>query len=152
MASRGRKASTAELTTLNGEVCDSLYERLVLDDLTRRGVEYWFHPGPYEYHRPVRGGFCLDCDSNSVRKGALYTPDLYLPGPQILIELKGGSTTKESRGRLVDYCKTEGNVLYFMFRDNRPILSGSKTTHRKWAERLGCIVHIGMTVPESWLE
>ncbi len=147
---RRRKPTKAELTTVRGDVCDSTYEKKVIDDLIGRGVDYEFHPGPYEYSRPCRGGFCLDCDSNNVRKGALYTPDLRLVRQDIIVELKGGSMTAASRGRLRDFCKSCGFVLYFMFRDDRFIKKGSKTRHRRWAERIGCIVHIGMEIPDEW--
>lgn len=140
------------LRSENGDKCDSEFEVMIVDDLIARGVPYEFHPGPFQYSRKVRGGYCLDCDSNNVRKGATYTPDLYLPGPDIYIELKGGSMTQASRGRLVDFCKTGEVPIRFLFRDNRPIFAGSKTKHVPWAERQGCIAAVGTQVPEEWLK
>lgn len=134
-----------------GDRCDSDFEVIIVNDLLERGVPYEFHPGPFEYSRLVRSGFCLDCDSNNVRKGALYTPDLYLPGPELYIELKGGSTTQASRGRLRDFIKHGEVKLCFIFRDDRKI-RGTKARHRQWAERQGCTTHIGLEVPESWLK
>lgn len=149
---RRRRATTAELTTKDGDVCDSLYERIIIDNLIERGVPYEFHPGPYEYSRPVRAGFCSECDSNSVRKGAMYTPDLLLPSTGIIVELKGGSMTQEGRGRLKDFCRTCDFVLHFMFRyPDKPIKTGSKTRQRRWAERMNCVVGGGMSIPEEWV-
>jgi hypothetical protein len=147
-----RKRNNGPWITEAGDKCDSDYERLIIDNLITRGVEYEFHPGPYEYSRPVRGGFCLDCDSNNVAKGSLYTPDLRLLSSNVIIELKGGSMTGPSRGRLKDFCKYgEIDDLHFLFRDNRTIYTGSKTRHVRWAERMGCTTAVGMEVPESWL-
>jgi hypothetical protein len=151
VAKWGRKVYISE----GGDECDSQYEVDVVNDLIERGVEYEYHPGPYEYSRPARGGFCLDCDSNNVRKGALYEPDLRIIRTGVIIELKGGSITSSSRGRLRDFVRNgtlpNPNPLHFMFRDNR-IIKGlrNKRRHRDWADSLGCPVHIGMTVPKEW--
>ncbi len=134
-----------------GDKCDSEFEVIIVNDLIERGVPYEFHPGPFAYSRPVRGGYCKDCDSNEVRKGALYTPDLYLPSSKVYVELKGGSMTQASRGRLADFCRTGEVDIRFLFRDNRTIRKGSKTRHVAWAERYGCIAAVGMQIPEEWL-
>jgi hypothetical protein len=140
------------LRSENGDKCDSEYEVLIVDDLIERGIAYEFHPGPFVYNRPVRGGYCLDCDANNVRKGATYTPDLFLPDSDIYIELKGGSMTQASRGRLADFCRTGEVKIRFLFRDNRKIYRGSKTYHVPWAEKQGCIAAVGMAVPEGWVK
>lgn len=134
----------------NGDKCDSDFEVLVVDDLISRGIEYEFHPGPFVYNRNVVSGYCLDCDSDNVRKGATYTPDLYLPDQDIYIELKGGSMTQASRGRLADFCRTGEVKIRFLFRDNRKI-RGTKSTHLQWAKKLGCIAAVGNKVPEEWI-
>ncbi len=138
------------LRSENGDKCDSDFEVIIVDDLIERGVQYEFHPGPFVYHRPCRGGFCLDCDSNNVRKGATYTPDLYLPDSDIYVELKGGSMTRASRGRLIDFCRTGEVQLHFLFRDNRTI-KGTKKRHIEWAESLGCVAATGLRIPDEWL-
>ncbi len=135
-----------------GDRCDSDSERVVINDLIERGVPYIHHPDPYEYSRHVRGGYCLDCDSNNVRKGALYSPDILLVDSGILIEIKGGSTTPASRGRLTDFAKYRTDLdLRFLFRDNRKIFRGSKSRHLDFAAKLDCIAALGMRVPEEWL-
>lgn len=137
-----------------GDVCDSDFERIVIDDLIRRGVGYQYHPGTYQYGRPVQGGQCQDCQGRKILKGAGYTPDLLLVKKGVIIELKGGSMTPSSRGRLADFVKygeAEVGVLHFLFRDNRAIYKGSKTRHVQWAEKLGCVAAVGTEVPQAWL-
>jgi hypothetical protein len=135
-----------------GDKCDSNFEVDIINDLIVRGVPYEHHPFALEYNRHVRSGYCLTCDGDKVAKGALYEPDLWLPGPDIHIELKGGDIKQASRGRLRDVVKRGNHNLYFIFRDNRKI-RGTKMRHRSWAEKLvpADQVHIGMEVPESWL-
>ncbi len=138
-----------------GDRCDSDYERLLINDLIKRGVEYLHHPGPYSYWRPVRSGYCGDCDGDNVRKGAMYTPDLQIVRSGVIIEAKGGSTTVSSRSRLTHFTKNseDGISLYFIFRDNRFIKKGSKTRHVDWAAKLvgQGNVTTGMRIPEEWL-
>lgn len=138
------------LRSENGDKCDSEFEVMVIDDLIERGIEYEHHPEFLTYNKPVIGGYCLDCDSNNVRKSATYVPDLYLPGPDIWIELKGGSMTKESRGRLIAYGRTGEVQLHFLFRDNRKI-RGTKSNHLQWAKKNKFIAAVGTSVPEEWL-
>jgi hypothetical protein len=145
-----RVVDKSELVTSKGDECDSRFEVQVIEDLIARNVSYVHHPDKIGYHRPVRGGFCLDCDSNHVRKGALYEPDLYLPIQDITIELKGGSMTAASRGRLVNVIQS-GKVIHFLFRQDRKLSKASKTRYSAWATRYKCPWHIGMTVPEEWL-
>jgi len=135
----------------NGDKCDSDFEVMIVDDLIDRGIEYEFHPGPFVYNRAVRGGYCLDCDSNTVRKGATYVPDLYLPGPGIYIELKGGSMTTASRGRLNDFCRTGEVPIRFIFRDNR-MIKGTKMRHLDWAAKNKCIAVVSRQVPQEWID
>ena len=146
---RRRRHSPEEYINDRGDKCDSIFEVMVTNDLIRRGVSFEHHPEPLEYHRPVRGGFCRDCDSNNVRKGALYQADLYLPIEDIYIELKGGSFTKDSRGRLVNVVQS-GHKIHFLFRDDRKI-AGLKSRHSEWAAKRKCPWHIGTRVPEEWL-
>ncbi|MAG24838.1 hypothetical protein CMI47_04590 [Candidatus Pacearchaeota archaeon] len=134
----------------DGDKCDSEFEVLIVDDLIERGIPYEFHPGPFEYNRPVRAGYCLDCDKSNVRKGATYTPDLYLPRTDIYVELKGGSMTQASRGRLADFCRTGEVPIRFLFRDNRKI-KGTKLNHLGWAARNKCEAAVGRRIPNAWL-
>ena len=138
------------LRSENGDKCDSDFEVLVVDDLIARGIAYEFHPGPFVYNRACIGGYCLDCDSNNVRRGAMYTPDLYLPDSDIYVELKGGSMTQASRGRLADFCRTGEVPIRFLFRDNRKI-RGTKSRHLEWAKKQKCIAAVGTAIPENWL-
>lgn len=138
-----------EMVTANGEQCDSMFEVNVVNDLIRRGVSYVFHPEPIAYHRPVRGGFCKDCDSNKVRKSAMYQADLYLPLSDIYVELKGGTMNQSSRSRLADVARA-GNTLYFLFRQDRKLSKISKTRYSAWAERYKCPWHVGNTIPKEW--
>jgi hypothetical protein len=132
-----------------GDNCDSLFEVKVIEDLIRRKVSYVHHPDPIPYHRPVLGGFCLVCDSNEVRKGALYQPDLFLVESGRYVELKGGTMTQESRGRLVHLMQS-GQELSFLFaRDNR-LSRGSRTKYSQWAARHKAPWAIGDSIPEEW--
>ena len=133
-----------------GDKCDSKFEVMVINDLIRRGVSYQHHPDPIPYHRPVRGGFCQDCDSNNVRKGALYSPDLFLLSSGAYVELKGGSWEPESRSRLRDVLLA-GNQIHFLFRYDRPINRGSRTKYSDWVDRFGQLWAVGETIPEDWL-
>lgn len=135
-----------------GELCTSKYEVSVTDDLWKRGVEYIWQPGPFCYTSRVLGGFCGECDSNNVRKGRLYTPDLLIVSSGRVVELKGGDVKTPVRGALRDFVRNseDGILLHFMFRRNT-LIRGSKTTLRRWAQNMGCPVHIGMTIPENWL-
>jgi hypothetical protein len=132
-----------------GDQCDSMFEVQVINDLLERGVSYDHHPDKIPYHRKVRGGFCLDCDSNNVRKGALYQADLYLPLSGVYVELKGGTMSQDSRSRLRDVVRS-GTTLYFLFRQDRKLNKVSKTRYAKWADQLKCPYHIGMTIPPGW--
>ena len=134
-----------------GDKLDSEFEVLIVNYLIEHEVPYETHPQALQYSRPVRAGYCIDCDSDNVRKGALYTPDVYLPETQVFLELKGGSFTQASRGRLADFIRTkeEGVDLRFIFRDNAKI-RGTKKRKAEWCEAHGVPVHIGPTVPEDW--
>ena len=133
-----------------GDKCDSDFEVLIVDALIEKGIPYEFHPGPFVYNRACRGGYCLDCESNNVRKGATYVPDLYLPDTDIYVELKGGSMTAASRGRLNDFCRTGEVPIRFLFRDNRKI-KGTLMRHLDWAKKNKAIAAVGKRIPDSWI-
>lgn len=133
-----------------GDKLDSEFEVLIVNYLIQHEVPYEAHPQALEYSRYVRAGFCVDCDSDNVRKGAMYTPDVYLPDTNVYLELKGGSFTQASRGRLADFIRTNPDVdLRFIFRDNAKI-RGTKKRKAQWCEFYKVPVHIGPTVPEEW--
>lgn len=134
----------------DGSQCDSKFEAMVVNDLLARGVSFRFHPDPIPYHRPVRGGFCRECDSNDVRKGALYSPDLFLIGSGRYVELKGGSWEPESRSRLLHLIQS-GQQISFLFRTDRPLTRGSKTKYSEWCRRQNQPVAVGETIPEEWI-
>ena len=137
--------------TENGDKCDSGFEVMVVDDLIARGVPYDHHPGVLSYHKACIGGYCLDCDSNNVRKGCTYEPDLYLPEQNMYIELKGGDMKVAARGRLIAFARTGDVPIRFLFRDNRRI-RGTQSNHLQWAAKLKCVAAVGKTIPESWLQ
>ena len=146
-----------KFVTANGDRCDSQFEVILIDNLIERGISYKVPKkvqDSMEYHRPVRGGFCKDCDSNNVRKGGLYTPDLMLVnGQDWYLEAKGGTWTTDSRSRIRYMLLTNPDVdLRFIFRRNAPIKKGSKTRCIAWCESHGCLAHVGTGVPQEWIK
>lgn len=78
--------------TLNGDKCDSDYERAIIDDLIERGVEYLYEDkaARLDYIEPItRGGICRECGTTHVGKKRYRTLDLYLPSTDIIVEIKG---------------------------------------------------------------
>lgn len=147
---------TVKHVSAMGDRCDSKFEVILIDNLIDRDISYHHCKkvvDSLEYSRPVRGGFCKDCDSNNVRKGALYTPDLSLVNGQAwYLEAKGGSWTVDSRSRITHFLQANPDVdLRFIFRRDAPIKRGSKTKCSAWCKKHDCLVHIGMEVPEAWL-
>lgn len=136
-----------------GDECDSEFEVDVANNLIVRNVSYIWKPDPLPFHRKVRAGFCLDCDSDNVRKGALYSPDLYLVLSDRYVELKGGTFQAEDRGRLAELVRS-GQTISFLFAQNRKLFAGKtkKTKYGDWADRLKCPWAVGRVIPQEWCE
>lgn len=136
-----------------GDECDSQFEVDVANDLIARNVSYIWKPDGLPFHRKVRAGFCLDCDSDNVRKGAIYSPDVYLVLSNRYVELKGGTLTAQDRGRLAELARS-GQTISFLFAQDRKLFAGKarKTRYSDWAERLGCPWAVGRSIPQEWCE
>lgn len=111
----------------------SKFEGAVLADLRRRGVGYMYECKHYAYVRtPV------------------YTPDIWLVGKGIDIEIKGYFRPADrSKMRAVRSANPDIDLRIVFQNPNVRLSKTSRTTYGEWATKFGFIWATG-TIPEEW--
>jgi len=158
--------------SLNGDKCDSDYERAVVDDLIERGIEYRYEDIEHRlyYTTPVTNGVCLECGAvtkgkeKHVHQARYRTLDLYLPSTDILVEIKGKFPgNMRSMMREMIKCNKDVDIRFFFMADTWQT-KGKKRTLMDWANAQGIIAAVGDPrqqphlkaygcggIPESWV-
>ena len=136
--------------TTAGDQCDSRFEAKMVQSLIDRGIAYEFHPEEREYSSSVRGGFCPECGSNSVRQGRLYTPDVKLLTTGVLVEIKGKFTPR-NRNLMTQFIKAYSGTVAFCFMADNKLSPGSRTRYTGWAARLKCASAV-KEIPDWWAD
>ena len=110
--------------SINGDRCDSDYERAIVDDLIERGIRYKYedveHARLY-YATPVMNGLCEACGTSGVQvvQKRYRTLDLYLPDQDIIVEVKGKfSGTYRTYMRHIKRCNPDKDIRMIFMADN----------------------------------
>lgn len=149
MASR-RFSSPEARTTKRGEITRSLFEKVVCDDLTDRGVQYAYESESLEWFEK-QVGTCAACDSKGETYASRwYTPDVDL-GDRLFVEIKGKFTAKDRKIALgIREAHPDVEIRYLFQRDNK-LSKASATRYSDWAEANGFKYAIGNQIPEEWI-
>lgn len=151
--------------TLNGDKCDSDYERAIIDDLIERGVPYKYETARFPYATPVTNGHCEACGEFGKRvvQRRYRTLDLRLENG-IVIEIKGKFPSNiRTYMRHLIRCNPYADIRFFFMRNGWQT-KAKKRTYLDWARAQGIIAEVGDPrekpgtkaygvggIPEEWI-
>lgn len=131
-----------------GNTFRSRYELAQAKRLEELNIPFDYECHIIEYLEDIGNGECLDCHSNNVAKGRVYTPDFYFPLTNIYVETKG-KFDQEGRKKMKNVCtQTEEDVRMVFMRDNW-LTRKHSMNYSRWCELNGIECAIG-DIPLEW--
>ena len=139
---------------LNGFTLRSGFEYQVGLILNELEIPWTYETYSYEYRTTVVGGTCPGCGSNRVEQQRFYTPDFFLWGDRIILEVKG-RFTGTNRTTLRNLRQWQPSLdLRLVFQANNVYSKSSvkrdeegrriKRRYKDWATQFGYTAYTGL--------
>lgn len=129
---------------LNGYTLRSDFEYRVGLILNELNIPWTYEEYSYEYESTVTNGVCSECNGTSVVQRRYYTPDFFLWGGRVILEVKG-RFTGANRRTLRDLRKHQPDLdLRLVFQSNNVYSKRTKRRYSDWAEQYGFEYYTGL--------
>jgi hypothetical protein len=129
---------------LNGYTLRSGFEYRVGLLLNELEIPWTYEEYSYEYETTVRGGTCRSCGGNDIGQTRFYTPDFFLWGASVILEVKG-RFTGANRQTLRDVRRYQQDLdVRLVFQSNNVYSKSTKRRYSDWAEQYGFGYYTGL--------
>lgn len=129
---------------LNGYTLRSGFEYKVGLVLNELEIPWTYEEWSYEYESTVASGTCKDCGGHNIVRSRFYTPDFFLWGGRIILEVKG-RFTGTNRRTLKDVRRFQPDLdLRLVFQSNNVYSKSTGRRYSDWAEQYNFRYYTGL--------
>ena len=127
-----------------GYTLRSGFEYQVAKILTELKIPWTYEEYSYEYETTVRGGTCRSCGGNDIGQIRYYTPDFFLFGGSVVLEVKG-RFTGANRTTMRDVRRYQPDLdVRFVFQADRVYAKPTGRRYSDWATQYGFGYYVGL--------
>ena len=129
---------------LNGYTLRSGFEYRVGEILNELNIPWTYEEWSYGYESTVGSGTCRDCGGHNVVQERFYTPDFFLWGARVVLEVKG-RFTGTNRRTLRDLRRFSPDIdLRLVFQSDNVYSKSTGRRYSDWAEQYKYPYYVGL--------